>query len=113
MSENIQLTNVDKNAIWLDKEGNKILMSDLEDSSLQKALEITQNNRVKYFIQFKNHSLRELQLKKEAKNRNMEIVDIDYKSATWMASRFCEFKSVMETAYNSIVRKIKQETSKV
>lgn len=106
MSRTIQLTNIDKTAVWLDKKGNKINMSELSDIDLQKALEITQNNKVKYFMQFIGHSKREAQLRKEAKNRNATLTNVDHLKPTWVTNKFAEFESVMESLYKAFLKKV-------
>lgn len=110
----IQLTNRDSQAKWkVVKQGQKpefINMADMSDVDLQKALEVNQIRKIRAFLEFKNESQREAQLKQAAKDRNLTLLDLGYSipKNLFIESRFVQYKDIMITAYNSILRKAKE-----
>ena len=109
----VQLTKRNPDAKWKtkNKETGKIEfleMADMEDRHLQAALVITQKRMVLNFMALINDNKRMKQLKQEAKNRNMDIKDLDHIKNTYLASKFMEFEEMMNSAMNSADRKKKQ-----
>lgn len=113
MSEKvIQLTNRMPEAKWKSfKNGKKkeVNMSDMTDYQLQAAIIIVQKRALKNFMVFLNDKQREVQLKKAAKDRNMDIKNIDDIKVNYLGAKFTEYEEPMNSAYNSANRKIKQE----
>lgn len=110
----VQLTNRNPESTWKshNRETGKnefLNMADMDDYHLQAALVVCQKRKVKNFMMFINDSKRESQLKQEAKNRNMNIQDIDYIKVTYLGAKYTQFKDVMNTAITTITRKIKKE----
>lgn len=109
----VQLTNRNSQAKWktYNRETGKttfIEMSDMDDNHLQSALVLCQKRKLLNFMIFMKDSKLEAQLKQAAKNRDLNIQDLDYIKVTVLAAQFTEFKEVMISAFQSIGRKIKQ-----
>lgn len=114
MSEKkVQLTNRNPQAKWktYNRESGKttfIEMSDMDDNHLQSALVLVQKRKLLNFMMFMKDCKLESQLKQAAKDRALEIKDLDYIKVTRLGAQFTEFKEVMISAFHSIGRKIKQ-----
>lgn len=109
----VQLTNRNPQAKWktYNRETGKtafIEMADMDDNHLQSALVVVQKRKLLNFMMFMKDSKLEAQLKQAAKNRDMNIQDLDYIKITMLAAQFTEFKDLMNFAFQSINRKTKQ-----
>jgi hypothetical protein len=105
--ESIALTGRDESAVWINKEGKAIIMSDMEDTHIQSAIIITQKRQVDGLNALLFAEKLELQLLQEARNRNLKVQSIDELKDTTIAKKYGQNKELLKTIFRSIKRKIK------
>lgn len=107
----IQLTGRDSSALWKTKDDGFIMMSDMDDLYLQKALGVVQQRQVRNFNMLELDFNLEKQLKSEGENRGIVLKDLNEVSDNWHSRRFVELGDKLKRL-SAYLKKLSSEKKK-